>query len=192
MIDYITTNLTKKLFGDLTFKETDLVLYKYSLRVLLCTLLNYFAFFLVGLIMGMLLENLLLIVTFSLIRKFSGGYHANKYISCFFSSITIDIICLTVVKNVYFLSTNFLTFFTLLAFICICIFSPVEHKNKRINEKEKKIFKILSITFSGMFVLISLIFIYLMSYTRIGISIMMGIILSSVLMVIGRIKLGKM
>lgn len=187
MIDYITTNLTKKLFSNLTFNETDRILYKYSLRVLLCTLLNYFAFFAVGLIMEMLWENLVLIFTFSLIRKFTGGYHANKYISCFFSSIAIDLICLIITKNVYILNIHYLTFLTLLAFILICIFSPVEHKNKRISTKEKKVFKIISITFSVIFVLISLIFMYLIDYTRIGISIMVGIVLASVLMVIGRI-----
>ena len=191
MIDQITLTITRKLLEQKVIDEKDIKLYQYSLRLFVCFLLNYSAFFAVGLIMDMFWENFAMIITFSIIRKFSGGYHADRYIKCFLSSIVINLICLIIIKNVFGLGIHILMVLTFISFILISVFSPVEHKNKGLNVKEKKIFKIISIILSGMFLLMALLLVNITDYVSVGVSINVGIILSSVLMMIGWIKLKK-
>lgn len=187
MIDRISAQIAHKLLTAQAFDEKDLPLYQYSLHVLLGTLLNYSAFIIVGLIFGMFWENVAMIFSFSIIRKFVGGYHAEKYRNCFFGSIIIDGACLWVIRSISGIGMYLFVGITMIAFALICVLSPVEHKNKRLNSKEKKVFKLIAIILSGFSLLISILLSIAGSYISIGIAIGTGICLSAVLMVTGRI-----
>lgn len=186
MIDRISTKISQRLLAVQAFAEEDLNLYQYSIKVLICTLLNYFAFISIGLFCGMFWENVAIIIPFSIIRKFSGGYHADKYRNCFLGSIIIDIVCLLIVKSITGMGIHILIGITALSFMLICICSPVEHKNKHLNPKEKTIFKLVAIAIGGLFFLASLLLLLIGSYVTIGVAMEVGIVLSSILMVAGR------
>lgn len=187
MIDQISAQIAHKLLTVQAFDEKDLPLYQYSLHVLLGTLLNYSAFIIVGLLFGMFWENVAIIISFSIIRKFAGGYHADKYRNCFLGSIVIDIACLLIVKSITGVGVHILIGITALSFMLICICSPVEHKNKQLNPKEKRVFKLVAIALSGVFFLASLILLFIESYVTISVAMEVGIVLSSILMIAGKV-----
>ena len=67
---------------------------EYGTIVLLSTLIGFGSIFIIGLIFGKLLETLVFSLIFSILRSFTGGYHATTplkcnltYISCYFSTI---------------------------------------------------------------------------------------------------------
>lgn len=187
MIDRVSTKIAQKLLAVQAFEEGDLKLYQYSIKVFLCTLLNYSSFIAVGLLFGMFWENVAIIIPFSIIRKFTGGYRADKYRNCFLGSIVIDIACLLIVKSITGVGVHILIGITALSFMLICISSPVEHKNKQLNPKEKRVFKLVAIALSGVSFLASLILLFIGSYVTISVAMEVGIVLSSILMIAGKV-----
>lgn len=63
-------------------------------------------------------------------------------------------------------------------------FSPVEHKNKKLNSKEKAIYKLIAVVLSGLLLLSSLLFTFASNFTVVGIAMEMGIVLDVFLMVL--------
>lgn len=187
MIDKFSARIAQNLLTAQALDEKDINLYQYAIQVLICTLLNYSAFAVIGIIFGMFWENFVMIVPFSIIRKFIGGYHANKYRNCFIGSIAIDIMCLLIIRNIIGVGLYVFGGITIISFILICIFSPVEHKNKKLNSKEKEIYKLIAVVLSGLLLLSSLLFTFASSFTVIGIAMEMGIVLAAFLMVAGKV-----
>lgn len=166
-----------------TLNSEDKELYMYSMRVLVCGLINAITALAIGMVMGMLKQSVCLFVTFFIIRKFAGGMHADKYKNCFVSSIFINVLAL---GGIYlFKRFNNVALFCIILFISlitIIIFSPIENTNKPLSANEKCIYKILSIFFSILITVCSIIF--LIDKVIIGISIGMGQILVSILLFI--------
>lgn len=184
MIDKFSARIAQNLLTAQALDVKDINLYQYAIQVLICTLLNYSAFVVIGIIFGMFWENFIMIVPFSLIRKFTGGYHANKYRNCFIGSIAIDIMCLLIIRNIIGVGLYVFGGITIISFILICIFSPVEHKNKKLNSKEKAIYKLIAVVLSGLLLLSSLLFTFASNFTVVGIAMEMGIVLDAFLMVL--------
>ena len=184
MIDKLSERIAQNLLTAQALDEKDINLYQYAIQVLICTLLNYSAFVVIGIIFGMFWENFIMIVPFSLIRKFTGGYHANKYRNCFIGSIAIDIMCLLIIRNIIGVGLYVFGGITIISFILICIFSPVEHKNKKLNSKEKAIYKLIAVVLSVLLLLSSLLFTFASNFTVVGIAMEMGIVLDAFLMVL--------
>lgn len=60
------------------------------------TLLGWTSGLLLGLILGMFWESAIFLVTYSAVRTYAGGYHAETFLQCFFSSclLVVAVICL--------------------------------------------------------------------------------------------------
>lgn len=60
----------------------------------------------------------------------------------------------------------------------------MEHKNKKLNSKEKAIYKLIAVVLSGLLLLSSLLFTFASNFTVVGIAMEMGIVLDVFLMVL--------
>ena len=121
---------------------------EYGTVVLLSTLIGFGSIFIIGLIFGKLLETLVFSLIFSILRSFTGGYHATTplkcnltYISCYLSTILFsEIFEKRIISNIIIL---------LFSVISIFLFSPIENKNKRndtyIKKRNKKFAVILTL-----------------------------------------------
>lgn len=56
--------------------------YRYGIEISISSLLNIILVLLVGLLIGHLLESVVYLILFILIRSFTGGYHADTYFRC--------------------------------------------------------------------------------------------------------------
>ena len=63
---------------------------------------NFFCSIIIGLLLNMFFENLCFFFVFRILRKFSGGYHSNKYSTCLLSSLIINIAILILLKTIYY------------------------------------------------------------------------------------------
>lgn len=141
-------NFCKKILSYLLerqiLKKEDSELYEYSLKIFLQSIISILATTIIGIVFGMFKEYICFILVFIVLRKFTGGLHAKKYIYCLFSSIILTIVSLSAIKllqnNDY---KSVFIFFTVTFLLTIIILSPIESENKPLTSKEKKIYKFI-------------------------------------------------
>ena len=171
--------------------EEKIKLYEFSIYVLFSSIIHIGSIFVIGLFFNMIYESLILYFSFITIRKFAGGYHAKTPVICYLVSITIIITSLLLLKSLtkhnltdqlYYLFISF----ALLALIILVVISPLDNKNKTLNSKEKKVYKLISIIISTILFLISLSIFNLNE--QYSIAILIGIILNGITLLIGKIQ----
>lgn len=120
-------------------KETEKELYSYALYSFFLSLSPLLMTIGFGLLMGCVKQSLVLILPFLVIRKFSGGYHTKHLWSCFLCSCLLVPLCLIV--SFYCKCHWQLGIVTVAAAVSLVIFSPIEHPNNPLCQKEKKRYK---------------------------------------------------
>lgn len=166
-------------------------LYLYAMKVLFRGIINMTALFVTGVALGLLKESIFMFLSFFVLRKFAGGLHSDKYITCFVSSLFISISGLLLIKNAWFVSKNIFTIIMLVSASLIVVFSPVKHPNKEISNKEEKIYKVFSSVLSVAICGLSILLIFNEFGVETGYSLGTGLITSSLLMIAGKFKLSK-
>lgn len=113
--------------------------YRYGIEISISSLLNIILVLSVGVLIHHVLESIIFLSLFILIRSFTGGYHADTYFRCNL------LMCVT------FVSTTFVNYVTLdnitlpiaIGLIClteaaVLILGPIENKNKPIDASKRK------------------------------------------------------
>lgn len=140
---------------DLSQRDIDKI--KYGLEGLYLTITKLIFIIIVSIILGIWKETLLLILIFNGIRLTSFGVHAKRSIDCLISStlffILFPIICIKltiplIVKIILFIPLT----------VLIGIFAPADtEKRPLINKKKRKIYKMLSIMISIIYMTIAIV-----------------------------------
>lgn len=159
--------------------------YRYGIEISISSFLNIFLVLLVGVIIHHLIESVIFLAIFILIRSFTGGYHADTYFRCNLLMCTTFI--LTVSVN-YMVSSK-LSLFMIFVLICITelvvsVLGPIENKNKPINDSKKTRLKIIGIVIT---LIINCIGLFL-SRNNLGTMIILTTVLIAILMVAAKIK----
>lgn len=121
-------------------KEEDAEIYIYGINQIFVSVLNVSSALIIGLILGMFFESVIFMAAYIPLRSFAGGYHAKTPLKCYIFSVAMLIVVLTGMKH---LSMADLVCYVLLvvAALIVLVFSPVEDKNKPLDEAEKKAYK---------------------------------------------------
>lgn len=140
---------------DLSQRDIDKI--RYGLEGLYLTITKLIFIIIVSIILGIWKETLLLILIFNGIRLTGFGVHAKRSIDCLISStlffILFPIICIKltiplIVKIILFIPLT----------VLIGIFAPADtEKRPLINKKKRKIYKILSIIISIIYMTIAIV-----------------------------------
>lgn len=140
---------------DLSQRDIDKI--KYGLEGLYLTITKLIFIIIVSIILGIWKETLLLILIFNGIRLTSFGVHAKRSIDCLISStlffILFPILCIKltiplIVKVILFIPLT----------VLIGIFAPADtEKRPLINKKKRKIYKMLSIMISIIYMTIAIV-----------------------------------
>lgn len=140
---------------DLSPRDIDKI--KYGLEGLYLTITKLIFIIIISIILGIWKETLLLILIFNGIRLTAFGVHAKRSIDCLISStlffILFPILCikLTIPLIVKIILVIPLT-------VLIGIFAPADtEKRPLINKKKRKIYKILSIIISIIYMTIAIV-----------------------------------
>ena len=152
MLEYLSDKIAKVLVSQKIISDCDMDVYAYGLALLLSFIFNTVIMFVIGIITHRLVETILFLIVFVILRSFSGGYHADTFLKCMiitFSTYAL-VISLSAVKVslIVYLAILFVGFFIVL------IKTPIEHPNKEISVRDKKHHKITSVilytVFSGL------------------------------------------
>lgn len=190
MIKFISSKAACILCKD---EDTDEMreLYEYAIYILLSGLFHLFSVVALGLFFNMVLESLVFYCSFILIRKFAGGYHAKTPMRCYIFSVITSVVALCLIELIGNSSSVYYYIFVTIEILCvvfIMIASPLDNENKPLNAKEKKIFKILSIVFSLLLFVISLLLKW-GGFDILSVSMSFGIIMCAVVVFLRRVQI---
>ena len=170
-----------------SISREDRELYEYAIKVVVHAFINILSTIIIGLFLGMLKESICLFFTYFILRKFSGGLHLNKYIYFLLNSLVLMILTLLTIKHleqntynvIFMVSITFSTIF-------IFFFSPLDNENKKLTDKEKLVYRIVSVILSIVFYIVSVMLISKQS--ELGYSYGCGLMLTAILLIAGWIK----
>lgn len=161
-------------------KEADKELYSYAVYSLLLTLSPLLFAIGVGLIMERVWQNIVIIIPFIIIRKFSGGYHAKHAAVCLVSSCLLLYLC--TVLSLYLKCGWGLGFLTAAASVSLAAFSPIDSENRPLSQEEKTSYKRITIILVTIFLLVGALS-FLVGLHTFAICISIGIMLSACLQI---------
>lgn len=141
-----------------SIKAIDGELYEYAIRIFVQSFINIVLTIIIGIFSNMLKECFCIYLTFIILRKFTGGLHANKYSACLVCSTLLIASSLLIINLLISYDTYRSIFLVLLivSTIIIGLFSPIEHSNKMLNKQEKRIYKFISIFLSLIILFLTL------------------------------------
>lgn len=113
MIKLISSKVARILCED--EKHTDnYELYEYAIYILLSSAFHIATVIVLGLVFNLLTESLVFYLSFIVIRKFAGGYHAKTPTRCYIISIITIVLMLCIIK--WILIINYLSIYYSLFF----------------------------------------------------------------------------
>lgn len=157
IINRVSISIVDNLLSNRYIENEKRDVYIYSATVFFQSTINIIITLFIGLLFDMFFENLCFFIVFKLLRKYSGGLHSSKYITCLSISVFINVLLMFLfVYNKNELVSTSLLIFELLSLLIVLIFSPIINPNKKISTKEKGIYKIIAISESVVLFFISI------------------------------------
>ncbi|MBM7615500.1 accessory gene regulator ArgB-like protein [Alkaliphilus hydrothermalis] len=157
MIEKISKRLTIRLIDEGVVSLDEFEIYHYGMQLLLATLMEGFGLLILGILTGKVIETVLFVLMFGLLRIFAGGIHAGSYLKCFIVTAIVVFIGVQVVEILqYNFGFNFMLIMLIITNTIVYIFSPIDSPNKPLTdgEKVKNRRRSLLITFVGALIIV--------------------------------------
>lgn len=117
--------------------------YVYGLELIVSAVINYSTIIAIGAIMNMTAEAVAFLIIYTTMRRYIGGFHFNSQIICYLSNFIVCPLVLCMIKYLYFNAVVYTVIFTVLSVLLLRL-APIPAENKAIDEKEEKIYKMVS------------------------------------------------
>lgn len=188
MVNKLGKILTNALVNHAQVDESERVLYEYGFFILISNAIYTTFTLLVGFILKQFFESVIYYITFSLLRRYAGGFHATSERSCRIITILSIVLSLIIIKacDTHNLKKVIIPL-TVVAIFLIFAFCPMDTAAKQLNMKEKIHYRRISRT-----ILSVIVFVIIISFCcKIIILIYpccVGLILEGALLIFGKIK----
>ena len=133
LAEVVTDFLLKKRY--ITAEEKEVCRYGYA--VLFSNLLGLFIIAIMSVLTGRIADGIVFAVVFVTTRKYSGGYHANTYLRCKLTVACVYCFYLILSAAISEQDAGILCIMYILYMLCVIEKSPVENKNKPLDDEEK-------------------------------------------------------
>lgn len=148
MITLVSRKIADFLVKENTIKKEYLEAYVYGIELCISSIISILIMLFTTILLNRVIEGLIFYIVFCITRLFCGGYHAKSYAGC-------KMVFLITLLAVLFLNKVFrevspglwIILWSYYVLIVLC-FGPIENENKRLEEKEKRKYKIISIAIS--------------------------------------------
>lgn len=154
----LSISLTKKLSLDKNVQEW----LQYKTECTLGKIITFVPIIFISILFNCFWPSLIFLIYFLTLRRFTGGYHAN---SQWFCSVLSIVICLGSAFFAKYVSERYvfliLLLFSIISFILVFIYAPVNHPNLKLNSYEIRSLKwlsklVLSIEVASLYILFAL------------------------------------
>lgn len=157
MFSYISNNLIDVLIKNNKINDRERDMYFYCIKSTLEMLFNIIITLIIGIIWCKPIETVIFLCLIIPLRSLSGGYHAEKSITCFFVSIGIYLLTIEI-SSILILSSLEASVIYIVLILLVGFLTPVDSIHKRLNKQEKnkqrKSFGILAFIVSFIFIML--------------------------------------
>lgn len=164
IIERISKNVVLFLVKTDTIENDDINkgFYQYGIEITISSILNFVLVMFIGTVIGHFADSIIFLLLLVLLRRFTGGYHANTYFVCnFICCMTfLGIILLEKVSLLFVISKYIAILLGVLSTFIIAIKCPIENPNKPIPQSRNKIYKTISVTFAITYLMVGLCLFY--------------------------------
>ncbi len=187
MINNISERIAHKWVQKKIISEEDYELYHYGWFVVLTDLWLFASTLILGIIFNITLPSVFFFVTFFVIRRFAGGYHAKTELQCQIMSLSFLFLSILAMKFLLFnIDDIYLIILNLICVILLPIFSPADTPQKPLSLNERKKFKKIISIISIILLIADFILIYY-GIDFIAVPVICAFILETVLVILGRL-----
>lgn len=155
MVLKLSEKIAVYLFKKGRIAEEEIEIFRYGYSIILDGIIDFAVLIIAGILLHRLMEVCIFAVVFSMLRQFTGGYHAEKRISCIIMSLSVCILC---AFSPVFIPQGAAKIFIYAGPVVSTLFiiwrAPVENSKKKLDasliKKNKKKAIIMSFVFMGM------------------------------------------
>ena len=155
MITTLAQIITDFLYKNKTISASKLDIYIYGFEILISNIVCISIAITLGIITNKFYEMLFFLLSFTLLRKYCGGFHAETYFKCGLIFTVDVIVVLALIQVVTNYPIQLHVFLYLIGLVLIMWKAPIENKYKPLTGKEKNKYKKLSILLCILLFLIS-------------------------------------
>lgn len=132
-------------------------LYVFGINQCLNMLLNIITALFIGILFGNVLQILLFMLAYIPLRSYAGGWHSRTPLRCYIFSV---IMLIVVSIGMKYLSLTEWVYYAVLfvAALIVIILSPVEDKNKPLDEIEHRVYKKRAVIIAAAEIAVSVVF----------------------------------
>ena len=170
-------------------KEDEREVYDYCFEIMLSTIINFLVVFVISLITHTIIQTVLYIVSFMIVRGTAGGYHAENHLSCLVIlvlSYGSFLALLNILPNMWLKIISLI--FIFISVVLVFILSPIEDHNKPLTEQESKKYKKKSIIVILLLSFLTLVLSVLLSNAQFAFSFSSGMVTVAISLIAGKIK----
>lgn len=144
MFKQLSKNISLMLAANniITFENREA--YSYGIELFLFKSSLYIIVLIIALITHTLIPSVVFVISYTLLRQYSGGYHCKTAEMCMIVSIFMYLFFLLVYKLDYENTKIFFLISSCMSLIPIAVFSPVENINNPLTLKEKQKYHIIA------------------------------------------------
>ncbi|MEL7649849.1 MAG: accessory gene regulator B family protein [Sedimentibacter sp.] len=158
MIESLSISITDFFYSNDIIEEDEKEILVYGLQLIISSLLGVSVLLMIGAALGRLTDTIIFLVTFIILRMYSGGYHANSYLKC---NITLISVYMGMIGAVTYTPPGYsgiLSFIMAAYTVCMVLrYAPVDNENKRLDEKKKKENRTVTVVLMIAFYLIAMV-----------------------------------
>ncbi|QUI21408.1 cyclic lactone autoinducer peptide [Vallitalea pronyensis] len=147
MIYKLSTKISDKLVKKGIIQEDDIEVYNYGFEIIISSLLIFLGMMTLGIVFKCIIEVIIFMAFFCLLRIQAGGYHAKTHLQCFSFFALSCFFAIVISRLLLGYDKNYVIMMLVLIESCIIIMSyaPVDTENKPLNDSEKINYKSKSI-----------------------------------------------
>lgn len=187
MINHISEFITKRWVSKNIIPEEDYELYHYGWFVVLSDLWLFAFILIIGIIFKIILPSIIFFITFFIIRRFAGGYHAKTELQCQIISLSFLFLSIITMKYLLFnIDNKYLIILNVISVAVLALASPADTPQKPLSADERKKFKIIISSVGVILLVINCILMYF-GITVVAVPIICAFILETVLVIFGRL-----
>ncbi len=141
MLKSIAEEVTVVMAANDIIKTEEMEAYTYGLELLIPKVILYVVILVVSLITDTFLMSVAFVILLMSLRRYSGGFHCKTAEICVIVSFLMYLLAIFGYEFVSFIPNMVYGISTVLSSVIVLIFSPVEDKNRPLDETEKKLYR---------------------------------------------------
>lgn len=140
MLSLLSKRISLFLCGNHVIEKEEIEIYQYGFEIILSSLIGFILSIAVGCCLGMFFYALLYYGIFVILRLFTGGFHANTYLSCNLVFLLVSLSTLGISKIMMYTNIYSIVAHIIIIFISAAVvikFAPIENENKPLNFEKR-------------------------------------------------------